>query len=216
MATLHAIRKIAPSGDGHIVITGTGRAGTTALVQYMTALGFDTGYTVAAAVERSEKHRLSRGALERRLRDRGLPHVVKGPGMALELDQVLLDGSPKIEAVILPIRPLRDSAESRRRVFREAASRGLDAARYPGSLWGVSDPKQQESFLAIVFYDLVETLTRHRVPTYMLSFPRFVRSHNDLYEGLRGLLARYDVSAEQSEEAFNRVIRSDYVHNFSV
>lgn len=44
---------IARAGDGHIVITGTSRAGTTALVQRMTALGFDTGYTETAAVERA-------------------------------------------------------------------------------------------------------------------------------------------------------------------
>lgn len=207
---------IARAGDGHIVITGTGRAGTTVLVQYMTALGFDTGYTVKKAVDDTERNQLSRGALEHRLRDRSLPHVVKGPEMALEIDGVLRAGAPRIEAVILPVRPLRDAAESRRRVFREAAARGLDAVGYPGSLWGVSDPRQQEGFLAIVFHDLMETLLRHRVPTYLLSFPRFVRSHDDLYESLRGLLAKYNVSFEQSGEAFSQVVRSNYVHDFSI
>ena len=32
--------------SGHIVITGTGRSGTTLLVQFFSALGFDTGYTL--------------------------------------------------------------------------------------------------------------------------------------------------------------------------
>lgn len=31
--------------DGHILIGGTGRAGTTLLVRWFTALGFDTGFT---------------------------------------------------------------------------------------------------------------------------------------------------------------------------
>ncbi len=32
--------------DGHILITGTGRSGTTLLVEYFTALVFDTAHTV--------------------------------------------------------------------------------------------------------------------------------------------------------------------------
>jgi hypothetical protein len=47
----------AGSGHGRILISGTGRSGTTLLVQYFTALGFDTGFTLEQALSRVDPSR---------------------------------------------------------------------------------------------------------------------------------------------------------------
>lgn len=56
-----------PHAD-HILIGGTGRAGTTLLVQYFTALGFDTGFTLDQAMQRVDS--ISRAGLEHSLMPR--------------------------------------------------------------------------------------------------------------------------------------------------
>ena len=61
----------------HIVITGTGRAGTSFLVELLTNLGLDTGY-------RSEelnkfKYSLGRAGFENDIRKENNPYIVKDP-----------------------------------------------------------------------------------------------------------------------------------------
>ena len=45
----------APVPEPKVIITGTGRAGTTLLVQVLTDLGLDTGYTSDAEGDRSAR-----------------------------------------------------------------------------------------------------------------------------------------------------------------
>ena len=53
------------AADGHILIGGTGRAGTTLLVQWFTVMGFDTGFSVEEALDRVDP--ISNAGLEHSL-----------------------------------------------------------------------------------------------------------------------------------------------------
>ncbi len=114
--------------DGKIVITGTGRAGTTLLVAMLTDLGMDTGYRPGIEAKRS-------GGLEGDIERPDAPRVVKAPTLSLGLREVLDRGNVRVEHVIIPVRDLDIAAASRVRVAgygRNPATRGgLWATRRP-------------------------------------------------------------------------------------
>ncbi|MEK6322241.1 MAG: hypothetical protein AABN33_11210 [Acidobacteriota bacterium] len=64
-----------PMIRSHVVISGTGRAGTTFLVQLLTHLGLNTGLDVNTM----ELYPIARAGLEMDIRDANAPYIVKDP-----------------------------------------------------------------------------------------------------------------------------------------
>ena len=120
----------------HIVIGGTGRAGTSFLVALLTKLGFDTGFTPATL----RLHPLSRAGLELDIRRKNAPYIVKNPWLSQTLSEALEDPDIRIEHAIVPVRSMVAATASRRRVDRLAKREG---AKLPGGLWLTDDPARQ-------------------------------------------------------------------------
>ena len=211
--------RMGPTDGRHILIGGPGRSGTTLLVQYFTALGFDTGFSADAA--RSAVDPISRGGLEHSLgrtlgRGQRMPHVAKSPWFGEKLGGYLESGELEVECFIVAIRSLFDAAESRRLVSRTAEEQGLDPTNQPGGeLQARKRMRTQEQRLAVRFYELVNTLARHDVPVVFLPFPDFARRHDVLYGRLGELLGRHGVTEEMSRSALTQVVDLDLIHEFS-
>jgi hypothetical protein len=207
-----------PGAGSHILIGGTGRAGTTLLVQWFTVMRFDTGFTVEEALARVDP--ISNAGLEHSLGrtlevGERLPHVAKSPWFGPKLGDYIRSGDLRVEAAILPMRDLAEAAESRRQVSRRAAAAGHDPAKHPGGILGGARPgagQKQERQLARRFYELVHTLVTHDVPTYFLRFPEFARGQQDPSLALAPLLQAHGVGREEAREAFARVVRPDLIH----
>jgi len=195
----------------HILIGGTGRAGTTVLVQIFTFLGLDTGYTKHQALHDVDP--ISRAGLEHSLSDPKLPQVVKSPWLSDQIEGALARGL-RVSVAIVPFRNLFESAESRRRVYRLAMSAGLDARAHPGSLWKVTDPNDQESALAIELFRFLEPLVARSVPIAFLSFPRFVLDADYLYDQLRTVFEQHAISREMVRCAHETLADPSLVHDF--
>lgn len=105
----------------HVVISGTGRTGTSFIVEVLTRLELDTGFTLedVAAVPETE----SRGGLERNINRPDCPFIVKTPFFCEQAEQVLERPDIRVEHVFIPIRELYAAAESRRRVSRKHLAR---------------------------------------------------------------------------------------------
>jgi hypothetical protein len=202
------------SEDGHILIGGTGRAGTTVLVQYFTQLGFDTGYTVEEAMERVNP--ISRGGLEHSLKRGGLAYVSKSPWYAANLGTWLDAGELEVRWMIIPIRELFAAAESRREVSRRAEAAGQDPDKQPGgvSFGAKKNPKAQEQRLGVQIYKQVHTLARHGVPTLLLPFPEFATDHGVLFDRLRPLLEEHGVTPEESQAAYDAVVDPRHITEY--
>lgn len=181
------------SGDGHILISGTGRAGTTLLVKYFTALGFDTGFT-------KEHAQSINTGLEHVSDKEPLPYVIKSPHYADLLGVCLEQRTLDIKCCIVPVRRLFDAAESRRQA---------------GLVWLTKEPQHQEGVLTSQLYKLIEALVRHDVPTYFLHFPTFAASAERLYLGLKRVLDEHGVSREESDAAHREVVDLQLIHRFS-
>lgn len=157
-----------------IVITGTGRAGTTLLVQVLTDLGLDTGF--------ASDHRLHDGVnagLELDIQSPGAPRIVKDPRLSRRLGTLLDGGLVDVEHVIVPIRDLDIAVASRVR----NAGYGRDLARRAG-LFGTGRATQQKEALALLSYELVWSIARHDLPHTFLVFPRFANDWEYTYRKL--------------------------------
>ena len=200
------------TAQGRIIIAGTGRTGTTFLVQLFTALGFGTGFSLEDSLSWVDE--ISHAGLERGLVDEAAPYVIKSPWFADHLAGALHDERIKIYAALLPIRDLFSAAESRRRVYREACSRGLDPLAQSGSLWHTDELQNQEEVLARQFYKTILPLVQFEMPMYFPEFPRLARDPNYLFRTLQPLMGDHDVGHSEFLRAHDRSARPELIHDF--
>lgn len=150
----------------HLVIAGTGRSGTSFLVEWLAASGLDVG-----EFDPDEYHPAARAGWERSLMADDLPFVVKDPWLFTYCHDVDPD---VIEALVLPLRRLSDAAASRVRVERDAgATRDVWGWTNGGALLSL-DITDQARLLAAGFYELLQWAVAADVPTVLLHYPRLV------------------------------------------
>lgn len=195
----------------HVIISGTGRAGTTFLVQLLTELGLDTGFPHAQA----QLYRNANAGMEHDIRNpHNAPYIVKSPGLCDYLDEALQGDDMIIDHAIIPMRDLYSAAQSRREVDSKADP-SLDVV--PGGLWprmekGLYASVNQEWILAGKLYSLMYTLAKHDIPVMLLLFPRIVNDPEYLYQKLSFLLE--NISYNTFLEAFQAIRKPDLIHDF--
>jgi hypothetical protein len=200
-ADLNAVTQ-AGAPEPKVVITGTGRAGTTLLVSVLTALGLDTGEKQGAP---SRVDPRSHGGLELLLESRDAPLVVKDTTLPFRFAGLLESGAVAVEHVIVPIRQLDLAAASRLR----ASNYGRNIfAR--GGLWGTVNPVRQRDALAVMLYELMFTLARFEVPHTLLEFPRFTTDADYTYRRL-GFLTP-DRTLDDYRNALASVVDTTLIH----
>lgn len=190
----------------HLLISGTGRAGTTFLVQLLTELHLDTGFSSI----RENVHASCNAGMEWNIEDifqGNAPYVVKGPALCEHIGRILQTPGITVDCMIIPIRDLYESAESRRKNLRQSRSR-----KAPGALWLTKNPKKQEQALAIYFHHLVHSLTKHDIPMVWVQFPRIVNDPEYLFAKLSPWLQ--GKSFEEFSRAFKAVSRPELVNDF--
>jgi hypothetical protein len=191
--------------EGHIVIAGTGRAGTTLLVQILTHLRFDTGFTPDRALTRLDG--TAQAGLEQPVAGIARwPYVVKKPALSLRLGGLLAKGRVKVRAVIVPVRALGAAAESRRRVSAAGGPRG--------ATWLLREGQSQEDALLEIAYRLMLTIAEHGLPHVLIGFPRFARDAAYAWRQLAPLLAAHGVTEAEFAAAHAACARPELIHDF--
>jgi hypothetical protein len=194
----------------HLIITGTGRAGTTFLVQLFTELGLDTGF---AGPDCGLFPNCNAG-MEFDLWEPGCPYIVKSPSLCDDLEGLLQSGNIVVDHALIPMRDLYSAAESRRQVASAAVDNPYWAeGGAPGGLWHTRQPEDQEGVLAVQLYKLVHTLTAHDIPTTFLDFPRLAQDPDYLYYKVRFALGGYHF--DEFLRAFHVVRKPHLIHDFS-
>ncbi len=197
--------------SNHLIIAGTGRAGTSFLVRYLTELGLDT--TLARNGDRSDWDIEANAGLENLLvSGENLPYVVKSPWISEYIDQVLNETRFKVDAFIVPVRDLVEAATSRvvleQRSIHEhnpwMADR-LDKTwetygHTPGGLVYSLNPLDQARLLAVQFHRLVLKASEAGVPIVFPVFPRIATDWEYLHRCLRPILPR-DITEDEARAA---------------
>lgn len=189
----------------HVIISGTGRAGTTFLVQLLTELGLNTGFPKNKKIDPD-----SRAGMELDIRDVNAPYIIKSPWLCDYLDDVLQGGEIVIDYAIIPMRDLYSAAQSRRYVNNIA---NLDpGGDTPGGLWHTTNPKDQETILTGQLYKLIYALAKHDVPVNLLLFPKLVNDPDYLYKKIKFLLG--DLAYDSFQETYQMISRPEWIHDF--
>ena len=203
--------------ERHIVIAGTGRSGTSFLVRYLTALGFDT--TLARNGEAAGWDLEANAGLENIGLGYGgeaLPYVIKSPWIGEYVDKLLTEKRFKIDAFIVPVRDLVEAATSRTVLELRAIHQGhpwmaecLDKswetfAHTPGGIIYSLNPLDQARLLAVQFHHLVLQVSEASVPIVFPVFPRIATDWEYLHRCLESVLPR-NVTREMAHSAHIQV-----------
>jgi len=194
------------NAKSHVLISGTGRAGTTFLVQLLTELGFDTG--------KGQYFENCSAGLEHDLRDNNAPFIVKSPHLCDHIDDIVNNSDKLIKHLIVPIRDIYSAAESRRNVHRQAQQENPLVQDVPGGLWGTSDPLEQESVLALKFHKLVQASCAHGIPITFLDFPRFVHDPKYLKGELIKIFGSFRLWSWRYNSAFKKTCKIHLIHDY--
>jgi hypothetical protein len=187
------------SPEKHLIIAGTGRAGTSFLVRYLTELGLDT--TLARNGERAGWDAEANAGLENLLVwGEKLPYVVKSPRISEYIEQILKEDRFKIDAFIVPVRDLVEVATSRVVLEQRAIHQHnpwmadqLDRTwetygHTPGGLVYSLNPLDQARLLAVQFHQLVLKASEAGIPLVFPVFPRIATDWEYLHKSLRPIL----------------------------
>jgi hypothetical protein len=189
----------------HVVIAGTGRAGTSFLVSFLGACGLQVGDDTGDWGERA------RAGLEHYLLDPSAPYVVKDPLLFTYCDDIDPEAIA-VDALIVPVRDLMDAATSRilqeRTALAETSWRERAPVEVRGTVTGGAvyslDPVDQARILAVGFHRLIYWATSREIPVYFLDFPRLVKDREYLVDCLWPLLSKH-CTRDAAARAFDGV-----------
>lgn len=168
-----------------ILITGTGRSGTTFLVKLFTLLDFDTGFDKKDYLTYVFEN--CNAGLEKTMNDNH--EVLKSPSFIKDIDSIIKDH--KIKLVIIPVRNYTDSAKSR-------ASRGFNN----GGLWFAHTAEEQEAFYYKLIANYVYYMTKFDINTAFLDFDRMTTDKQYLYDRLNSIFVEKNISFETYSQAY--------------
>lgn len=180
----------------HLLIGGTGRAGTTFLVKYLAACGLETH--LAKNPDSPVDDAAHAGLEDVALTNPNLPYVMKSPWLYEYVERVIADERIAIDAVVIPMRGIVEAASSR--TLNELRARYADEdlpdelnlwetwGKTPGGIVYSLNPIDQARLLALGFHELIQVLVSNDIPVVLLDFPRFIKDPDYLYRKLRPVI----------------------------
>ncbi|NIR27212.1 MAG: hypothetical protein GWN77_09675 [Gammaproteobacteria bacterium] len=152
-----------------VFITGPGRSGTSFLMQLLTRLGMDTGFEPYKELFVDDLRAGCEWDITVDDDFDKAPRFIKGPVWAYMLKYMLTNNTTQIDHVVMPLRDLTESAESRLDVGLEFMV-DKEYVKMPGQhLMEV-----QENVLAMLTGKVLEACYLYRIPLTLMRFPRLV------------------------------------------
>lgn len=106
---------------------------------------------------------------------------------------ILNDKSVSIKCVIVPLRDLKESAQSRVR-----------HGRHNGGLWNASDEASQISFYKDILSNYLITSVRHDINNIFLSFDKMIIDKEYLFNKLKDILDEKDISFDKFSSVYDK------------
>jgi hypothetical protein len=199
----------------HLLIAGTGRAGTSFLVRFLAELGLETHISRFGEDPWDDAAQAGLEDLPVVAGLENLPYIFKTPWAYQFIEQMLADSAIEFDAVIIPMRDLVEAAASRSIVQLQAIhGRAPWMAQMDNAWedWGDTaggavfslNPVDQSRLLAAGFHRLVNRLVQAEVPLIFVAFPRIVQDTDYLIGKLRPVIPA-SVTLEQARQSHRRV-----------
>jgi len=173
-----------------ILITGTGRCGTTFLIKLFSFLDFNTGYN-------RNNYKLSistncNSGMERNYNANY--NIIKNPTFIADIENISKDTSIKIKHVIIPIRELKMSAKSR-----------VNHATQNGGLWNAKDELSQIEFYKNILTNYIIISTKYDINTIFIDFDKMINDKIYLFNKLKNILDEKNIDLEIFSRVYDEV-----------
>ena len=188
----------------HVLITGTGRAGTTLIMLLLSKLGLNTGYTAETA-ENSIFENCHAG-LEKPLTMSELetmPYILKSPLYSSAFAGIVKNKNIQIDRVYIPIRNIEQAAKSRVHVSEKSNSNDYEGI-VPGGLWDAETQEEQVAVLSAKLINLLISLSQTHIPFKFIHYPLLTRNSRYLYRKLMPLLK--DIPYPEFKKVFDETV----------
>ena len=192
----------------HVLITGTGRAGTTFLVHLLTKIGVDTGFDLDNIDKFIDPS--SFGGLESDIRNNDAPYVVKSPTLSFSLDEIFQNEDIVIDAVIVPFRPIKDATASRLAV-QHKTGHFLPNSTAGGITTGAGGLDQEDE-LRVRIERMLYSIAHAHVPVVFIAYPLLMNDKEYLYQKMVQVFT--DIQFERFSDAFDSIYVPGRVHEF--
>ena len=203
----------------HLIIAGTGRAGTSLLVKILSACGLETELSRGNGYFWDDC--ANAGIETVPLGGREHPYVLKSPWTYQFLDELLHRKDVRIDGLIVPVRDLREAAASRIIIelqnmhnsapdLDELLPGRRDWGLTPGGVTYSLEPIDQARILGQSLHLLLEKALEHEIPICLIKFPKFARDPMYLYRNLAGFISSR-VDRAQFEAIFCSIVSAEQI-----
>jgi len=176
-----------------ILITGTGRCGTTFLIKLFTFLDFDTGYDKINYSKHIFKN--CNSGMERHHTTNY--HVIKNPDFLKNIDDIIKSGT-SIQCVVIPVRDFEEAARSREKLGPEVA----------GGLLCAKNKDEQILYYNKIMSKYICIMTKYDINTIFIDFYRMISDKTYLYEKLRVIFDEKNIDFEKFSIEYDIVSES--------
>lgn len=194
----------------HVIIAGTGRTGTTFLVQLLHCLGLETvNDKTKAKYNYCDR---TKCGLEYDVLNKSAPYICKDPRFYGYANKVFAREDIVIEHIFIPIRDLYNSAASRLHVhntFGDVAGGIYDKICEEGNI-NIEAQKEQNM---LNLYSLMFATSKHCVPVTFINYPLMIYDKVYLYNKLNPILK--GIVSKKFDKVFNVVVHPEWVHDYS-
>lgn len=182
-----------------VVITGTGRCGTTFLIQLLTNLGLNTGWSKDEAHDEFYRINGVRGGIEHPIEGKRIKvaEYVKSPDFLFEWE--VFDLYP-VERVIIPIRELQRVANSRE--YQDKHAHG----KYGGFHRGMTTKEQHILAYASQIFAFIKFLEEREIPYTLISFDKMMSDWEYLYSKID-----LPLNSEVFEREYSALVNPEFI-----
>lgn len=176
-----------------ILITGTGRCGTTFLIKLFTFLDFDTGFT-KSNYKKYIYSNCNAGMEKSYITNH---YIIKNPTFMSDIEDIINDKRIKIKTVILPIRDLEKSAMSRVTHQNEC-----------GGLWNATDKVSQINYYNEIISNYIYISTKYDINTIFINFDNMINDKKYLFNKIKNILDERSISFDMFSSIYDEVSKT--------
>lgn len=173
-----------------ILITGTGRCGTTFLIKLFSFLNYDTGFT-KTNYQASINNNCNSG-MENEIT--ASHYIIKSPYFLRDMGKILSNKMIHVKLVIIPVRDFTQSAKSR-------VSHGNNA----GGLWDASNLEEQINFYDMIMSNYRVLMATENTNTIFLDFDQMITDKQYLFEKLKVVLDEKQINFQEFSNVYDEV-----------
>ena len=173
-----------------ILITGTGRCGTTFLIKLFSFLDFNTGYN--RNNYKTHIYSECNSGMERKYTENF--SILKSPTFMCDIEKILQDTSVIIKTIIIPIRDLKMSAISR-----------VNLDNLNGGLWNASDELSQIQYYKDILTNYLCFMTKYDINTIFIDFDKMINDKGYLFNKIKSILHEKSIDFETFSNVYNEV-----------